>query len=1119
MKKIFTFSFLFVCCVSSFLFSQPTTHPFELGINAGASWLTSDVRVKKPGAGFGLTFGQTYGMNKKNMFTLGWRLRFLDANTFGQDYHRSYGIKNNEVLNGSTDSSLDYIVNPGYVYQNYKTHLDEFSAEIVLSLNQGVYYAYPYIFGGAGITRAVTHTDQLDENGMPYDYASVDGNAGKSGVLSQLKTQSDGTYETLAEGNLHPGWKFMPSVGAGIGWELTPGFSLGLEYKLTWALNDVLDGQRWSENNTPTAHNDLYNYASVWLKLSFGRRHKVESTHTPAVVTDTYTPPPAPLPVITITNPPSPGLVTAQQLLVLSGRIYNISDVNSMHITVNGIPASGYAYNPETHEFSFPVQLIPGVNNFDVSAANPSGTVDAVTSLAFEPPVIMPPGQLPPPVVEIREPLQNPYFTNNGIVTVRGAAMHISSAHELQVTVNGFPDHSVVYNPSAHTFSVTSHLVPGANTFVVTATNASGNDTKATTVILQGGGIVSSPRPEVRIISPNYNPYSTVHNVISISANVKNVESRNAITVIANGYPDPDFTYDPGTGMLNFTMHLVQGNNTLQIQAVNAAGSETKDQSVMYGPPVAPPAGPEITITNPAVNPFTSTSLMMTVNAKVEQVTSTSQIAVTLNGTPLSASALNFIPASHQLAFRVNLVAGANTIQITATNAGGSASKSQTIIYSSPVTSTPLRPVVTITDPAASPYTATGNPAAISATVLNITSASQITASVNGSVMAPAMLSYNAAAHQASFSANLVNGSNTILVKATNAAGIDLKSTTIIYLPVAVTPKPVITITSPASDPYNSPDASAGVEATVTNITSVAQLAVMLNGNTVPAGLLNYNTTSHQLSFTVNLSPGLNTVMITATNSAGSDSRSATIKLATAPVVLSKPVIAFINPAANPFSTSAAVFTLKARIVGISGASGITVTLNGNAVPASAWSYNLSTQEFSYPLSLGTGSNAIRIRASNTAGSVTGTQQITRTSGAVTPVHPAVTPGTPGTPPRIRGTAPEPATATPAPEPVTMPSRHPAAVVAEPQILLVTPAVSTVSTTDATYTVVVKVENVGAAAGISVTVNGTAFSGFTFDPGTGSLSVPVTLAAGANTVLIEASNTAGNKTQKVVLTR
>ena len=103
MKQKCTLFFLLLLFFSSSLFSQPTTHPFELGINGGGSWLSSDVRMGKLGGGFGLTFGQTYGMNKKNMLTFGWRLRFLDANAFGQDYRRSYGLKNNEVLNGTLE--------------------------------------------------------------------------------------------------------------------------------------------------------------------------------------------------------------------------------------------------------------------------------------------------------------------------------------------------------------------------------------------------------------------------------------------------------------------------------------------------------------------------------------------------------------------------------------------------------------------------------------------------------------------------------------------------------------------------------------------------------------------------------------------------------------------------------------------------------------------------------------------------------------------------------------------------------------------------------------------------------------------------------------------------------
>ncbi len=148
MKKIFTLIAAVLILLSVNRLNAQTNHPFELGLNFGASWLKSDVKMKKLGGAGGLTFGQMYCENKTSPIDWGWRLRYLSATTYGQDSKKSYGISQNAVLNGSTDTALNYNSNGGYVYQNYKTSISEISLEIILGANKlrETTKIYPYIF-------------------------------------------------------------------------------------------------------------------------------------------------------------------------------------------------------------------------------------------------------------------------------------------------------------------------------------------------------------------------------------------------------------------------------------------------------------------------------------------------------------------------------------------------------------------------------------------------------------------------------------------------------------------------------------------------------------------------------------------------------------------------------------------------------------------------------------------------------------------------------------------------------------------------------------------------------------------------------------------------------------
>ena len=98
MKKTLTSLVLFAAILTNSISFAQTTHPFELGFNVGASWLQSDVKMKKLGGAGGLTFGQMYSQNDKNALDWGWRFRYLNALAYGQDAKKSTGVAFNPVL-------------------------------------------------------------------------------------------------------------------------------------------------------------------------------------------------------------------------------------------------------------------------------------------------------------------------------------------------------------------------------------------------------------------------------------------------------------------------------------------------------------------------------------------------------------------------------------------------------------------------------------------------------------------------------------------------------------------------------------------------------------------------------------------------------------------------------------------------------------------------------------------------------------------------------------------------------------------------------------------------------------------------------------------------------------
>ncbi len=1060
MKKILTSFVLFALININTNILAQTTHPVELGFNIGASWLQSDVKMKKLGGAGGFTLGQMYAQKDKNALDWGWRFRYLNALAYGQDNKKSTGIAYNPILNGATDTSLNYYSTGGSVYQNYKTTINELSLELVLGANRmrNKTKVYPYVFGGLGITKAVTKTNQLDGSNLRYDYMSIDSNG--SQITSSLNNMYDGSYETSAEGSELPRWKFMPSVGVGLGYQFSPGFSMGLEHKMTWALHDGLDGQQWNNDNTVSATKDKYHYSSVWLKFSFGRKaHPVTTTNT---TTTNIVTPTADKPTVVITNPSVNSYTSTSQSFTVKATIKNVNSKSDITLIYNGVNNANFTYDVNTKQFAFPLMLLQGSNTFEITATNVSGNTTDNATVIYQTQIVVPPS--PGPIVQITSPTANPFSTTMNNAMVVASVFNVTSQSQIGVTINGIATGSFIFNPSTHVMTVSSNLNPGANTFVISATNAVGSDSKSVTIIYSIANV--TPPPFITIVNPAVNPFNSNVSLLPINAIVQNVTSvgQISVTTTAGMVPTSMLSFNPSTGQLNFNASLIAGANAVTISATNVAGADSKSITIVYTQPVAVNPPPFITIVNPGVNPFTSSVASLPINAIVQNVTSIGQISVSTTTGIIPTSLLSFNPSTGQLNFNASLIAGANAVTISATNVAGADSKSITIIYNQ-VVATSLAPVVTITSPTVNPFNTSSNVATVNAIVLNVTAPSQISVLLNG--VSTSAFSYNMTTKQFTLTANLIAGANIVSVTASNTSGSDSKSQTIIYSqPVAVA-APIVTISSPNVNPYNTSVSTLNLTGSVLNVTATSQIAVIMNGLAVP---FTYSTSTKVLTFTGILNPGASVVTITATTPAGSDSKSLTI-IYTEPVATTPaPIVSITYPTVNPLNITIATSTVYASVLNVTSSSEITATINGGTVP---FTYNAATKQLTLTASLISGANVVTIKATTSSGSDTKSTTIVYTA------------------------------------PVVLPA---------PVITFTKPMAPGGGSTVALYNVEATVLNISSSSSVTVKVNGVNITAFTYNAGTKEVKFNAILVLGTNTVSITATNTSGTDTKSVIIT-
>lgn len=299
-------------------------HQTEIGIDVGPLWISGDVKAKKigsiiPGFGVGGHIRRSFGY----VFSI--RGNFMMGTTHGANWQGSQGwsvdrLKNEALSGNSTMYSQfneefsnkvpDYRgLNNNIVFYNYETRIREASVSGVVNLNNIRFHQRRNkmsLYGLFGIGGVIYNTkmDQLDADGNEYDYdlerifssQGIDPADGykyydnRDAMYDALEGVWDGTYESQAErhfddywifggdGDRDNEWSYRPTahVGLGLSFKITNRINAGLESRVTYTNDDLLDGQRWTEEGDLSRDYDTYVFTGAHLNFNLGRKNSVE---------------------------------------------------------------------------------------------------------------------------------------------------------------------------------------------------------------------------------------------------------------------------------------------------------------------------------------------------------------------------------------------------------------------------------------------------------------------------------------------------------------------------------------------------------------------------------------------------------------------------------------------------------------------------------------------------------------------------------------------------------------------------------------------------------------------------------------------------------------------------
>jgi OmpA-OmpF porin, OOP family len=261
-------------------FPPKPNNMWEIGVNVGFLNVWGDVTSKTPmtakkfshALGFGLTVRKALG------YFLSLRGQWMHGTASGFEYRGHSPVER-------PWSQLGYT---GYIYQNYKTKIDEISLQLVGSLNN-ISFHKPrnrfelHGFIGGGLMIYDPKINAMNGDSL-YDFTNVPGYgtgvtwADRKPVNDYIKNLLDDSYESSPGKDSHKGSdkNLIPVFNTGIGMQflLTDRVSLQLEDKVTFTFRDLVDGSQLQNGGSITPDKDIVNYLSIGLGFNIGSKKK-----------------------------------------------------------------------------------------------------------------------------------------------------------------------------------------------------------------------------------------------------------------------------------------------------------------------------------------------------------------------------------------------------------------------------------------------------------------------------------------------------------------------------------------------------------------------------------------------------------------------------------------------------------------------------------------------------------------------------------------------------------------------------------------------------------------------------------------------------------------------------
>ena len=495
--------------------------------------------------------------------------------------------------------------------------------------------------------------------------------------------------------------------------------------------------------------------------------------------------------------------------------------------------------------------------NSSLPASNEAGSDRETLIIYYKDEIVTPPvvdRRLP--TVTIVNPPQREYRSDSRSFNIQASVQQVSSQNDIDFIFNGRALRNFTFDSRSGSVRANVQLERGRNTVRIKARNNAGTDEAEAFISYQ-----EQAPPYVNITDPNRERTETQFPTARIVAEVTNVERRDQIEVWFNGRPLSNFDYAASQNQLVVNIRLEPGNNHLEIRAQNESGRAEDNVYINFREEQSFP--PRVTISTPGNNSTTSDS-RINLRARTENVRSQSEVSVYLNGR--SINNFSFNSYNQEVSASLNLEEGNNTILVRVQNNDGTGEDQVNVRYNR--ASNP--PSVSINQPTNN-SNVSNDRTVLRADTRNVTSSNQIRVYVNGQSFSN--FSFNRSRQEITATVDLDNGNNTIRVQVQNNDGTAEDEVYVRYNQPANPPS--VTINQPTNNSNVSNDRTV-LRADTRNVGSSNQIRIYVNGRSFTN--FSFNNSRQEITATIDLESGNNTIRVQVQNNDGSDEDEVTVR-------------------------------------------------------------------------------------------------------------------------------------------------------------------------------------------------------------------------------------------------